>query len=102
VKRLSLLLVFAAFVGCKDKKSLNSDDVEHVRIAVDLLKTRAALSMTADSTAVDSNIVKRALDSVYRLHHTNREQFVNWTVHLADDPKRAAVFYDAINDSIGK
>ena len=102
MKRLAFFVVLITMIGCEKKSSLASDDIEYVRTTVDLLRTRAALSMTTDSLPVDSVRVKSALDSVYRLHRTTREAFLNWSTHLADDPKHAAAFYEAVNDSIAR
>ena len=53
-----------------------------------------------EQNATDSVRFNASLDSVYRRDGISRQQFIDWTTQLADDPKRAAAFYSVLNDSM--
>jgi len=125
---LSCVLI-ATLIGCKSKTSLDSEDAKYVHTALDLLRVRAefgaAISqrmktslgkdssviaddrqsskvpkLSVDSSRIDSLRFNASLDSVYIRDGIGRQQFIDWTTQLAQDPKRAAAFYAALNDSM--
>jgi hypothetical protein len=97
MKHFFLVQLVFLVCSCSGKPSLNSSDIEYVRTTLDLLHTRAQFIPTEDSVSVE-----RSLDSVYRKHHTSATEYKAQTLSLADEPKRAEVIFNAINDSIGK
>jgi len=103
-------LFIASLISCKSKTGLDPEEAKYVRTALDLIRVRAEFSaeigarkkdsLAKDSTAIDSVRFNASLDSVYRRDGINRQQFIDWTTSLAQDPKRAAAFYGALNDSM--
>jgi hypothetical protein len=91
------LLLTVIIIGCSDHPSLNSQDTEYVRTTLDLLRTRANFVSTQDSASITLS-----LDSAYRRHHTSAADYQSKTLALSNDPKKAELIFNAINDSIGK
>ncbi|GEM_PF-4801843 len=101
-KTALFLLLAVATIGCKNNSAMQSEDAKYVNTAVDLIRTRATISASKDTLRMDSTHVLSALDSVYKRHATTRQQFIDWTLRLSEDPKKANAFFDAVNDSIKK
>ena len=122
-------VMIATLIGCKSKTTLDPEEAKYVRTALDLIRVRAeygaaisqrmktalgkdssviaddrksskAPAIPVDSAKMDSLRFNASLDSVYLRDGTSRQQFIDWTTQLAQDPKRAAAFYGALNDSI--
>jgi hypothetical protein len=122
-------IMIALLVGCKAKTTLDPEDAKYVRATLDLIRVRAefgaaisqrmkaslgkdssviaddrksskAPAIPIDSAKMDSIRFNASLDSVYWRDGISRQQFIDWTTALADDPKRAAAFYGALNDSV--
>ena len=109
-KVLIACVMIATLLSCKSKTVLDPEEAKYVRTALDLIRVRAEFSaeigarkkdsLAKDSTAIDSVRFNASLDSVYRRDGINRQQFIEWTTQLAQDPKRAAAFYGVLNDSM--
>ena len=91
------ILAVLCIAACTTKPGLSSKDIAYVQTTVDLLRTRANFAPNEDSVQI-----KFSMDSVYRRHHTSAAEYQKQSAALADDPKRAGMVFDAINDSIAK
>jgi hypothetical protein len=123
-------VAIATLISCKSKTTLDPEEAKYVRTALDLIRVRAdfdiviasrksdtiakpqtpigadrfkfsALRLPGGSVIPEDSIrFNASLDSVYLRDGISRQQFIDWTIQLADDPKRAAAFYGVLNDSM--
>src|ERR1700679_3706214 len=122
-------VMIATLIGCKSKTTLDPEDAKYVRTALDLIRVRAEFGgeiaarmkaalgkdssviaddrqsskvpkLSVDSSRIDSLRFNASLDSVYLRDGISRQQFIDWTTQLAQDPTRAQAFYGALNDSM--
>lgn len=97
MKRAFLVLAVLCVPGCSKKTSLTAEDTAYIRTTMELLRARASFTPNEDSSQL-----KFSLDSVYRRDHTSAAEYQKQSAALANNPKHAAMVFDAINDSISK
>ena len=93
---IPLVALGALNVGCSDKNKLSSDEIHYVRLSASLMRLKATLPPTADST-----IIQPKLDSVFKSFSMTRDQYVEFSQSLAANPDHTTIIYNAIKDSLG-
>jgi len=91
-----LAIAILTMVGCKGKATLLPQDEPYVRTTIALIRLRSSLV-----PSVDSNEVKRRLDSVYRKFSTSEKAYLAESKAIGRDVERAGSVYSAIKDSLG-